>query len=90
MKSITPRHGSSPAPDTPTSFVKRYLEAVGNGATGPKLAAFFDPEAMQEEFSNRLAPAGAKHDLAAVLAIAERDKKLMKSQTFEVKTLMAG
>lgn len=90
MKSITPRHGASPAPDTPASFVKRYLEAIGNGATGPKLAAFFDPEAVQEEFPSRIAPAGASRDLKAILDVAERDKKLMKTQTFEVKTLMAG
>jgi ketosteroid isomerase-like protein len=90
MKSITPRHGTAPVPDTPATFVKRYLEAIGNGATGPKLAAFFDPEVVQEEFPNRLAPTGATRDLKAVLEVADRDKKLMKTQTFEVKTLMAG
>lgn len=90
MKSITPRHGTAPVPDTPATFVKRYLEAIGNGATGPKLAAFFDPEVVQEEFPNRLAPTGATRDLEAVLEVADRDKKLMKTQTFEVKTLMAG
>lgn len=90
MKSITPRHGAAPAPETPATFVKRYLEAVGNGATGPKLAAFFDPEVVQEEFPNRLTPAGATRDLEAILEAAERGKALMKSQTYEVKTLMAG
>jgi ketosteroid isomerase-like protein len=90
MKSITPRHGAAPTPDTPASFVKRYLEAVGNAATGPKLAVFFDPELVQEEFPSRIAPAGSTRDLKTVLEVAERDKKLMKSQTFEVKTLMAG
>lgn len=75
--------------DTST-FVRLYLTAISNGATGPKLAAFFDPEIVQEEFPNRLAPEGATRTLPEILEAAERGKKLMKSQVYDVKTFMAG
>lgn len=74
----------------PAAFVRSYLTAISTGATGPRLAAFFDPEVVQEEFPNRLTPAGATRDLAAILDAAERGKKVMKNQVYDVRSLMAG
>lgn len=86
---VTPDRERNRLADTAT-FVRTYLAAISNGATGPRLAAFFDPEIVQEEFPNRLAPAGATRNLADILEAAERGKKVMKSQVYDVKTFMAG
>lgn len=71
-------------------FVRRYLTAVSDGATGPRLAAFFDPEVVQEKLPNRLNPAGVSRDLAGILDAAEAGKKAMRKQRFDVTALMAG
>jgi len=61
-----------------------YLKALEDGATGDDLAAFFDKDAVQEEFPNRLNPNGAKRDLAALLDGAERGKHVIRQQRFEL------
>ena len=38
------------------AIARRYLEALENGAEGDELAEFFDKDAVQEEFPNRLSP----------------------------------
>jgi ketosteroid isomerase-like protein len=71
--------------------VRRYLAALEAGATGDALAAFFTPDVVQEEFPNRLVPAGALRDLAALLEGAERGQLVMRSQRYEVlNTIAAG
>ena len=65
-------------------FVRRYLAALASGVTGEALAAFYDPEVIQEELPNRLNPAGVKRDLAAILAGAESGARLLGAQTFDV------
>ena len=62
----------------------RYLAALESGATGDALAAFFAPDAVQEEFPNRLTPHGARRSVADLLAGAERGKQLMSRQTYTV------
>ena len=73
-----------------TAFIRRYLGAIGAGATGPTLAAFYDPEVVQDEFPNRLTPNGATRDLAAILEGATRGKQVLAGQRFEVKGIVAG
>ena len=68
-----------------SAFVRRYLGAISAGATGPALAAYYDPEAIQEEFPNRLTPNGASRNLAALLEGAERGKKVLSGQTFDIR-----
>lgn len=67
-----------------TAFIESYLEAVAEGATGAKLAAFFDPEVIQEEFPNRLVAGGARRDIAAILDSAAKSRALMRNQHFAV------
>jgi ketosteroid isomerase-like protein len=52
---------------------RHYLAAIERGAVGDRLAEFFAPEVVQEEFPNRLMPAGARRDLAAILEAAQRN-----------------
>jgi ketosteroid isomerase-like protein len=65
-------------------LTRQYFAALQGGATGQALAAFYAPEVVQEEFPNRLAPHGARRDLAAILDAAERGQRVMASQRYEV------
>lgn len=65
-------------------LAKKYLKALEDGAVGDELAAFFDPEVIQEEFPNRLVPNGARQDLAGLLEGAERGQGLLLAQRFDL------
>jgi ketosteroid isomerase-like protein len=67
-----------------TELARRYFAALEDGATGEALAAFYAPEAVQEEFPNRFTPQGTRRDLAAILDAAERGQKVMASQRYEI------
>ena len=69
-----------------TDIAKTYLAALEAGATGDALVAFFTDDVVQEEFPNRLVPAGARRDLAALLDGAVRGQKVMRAQRFELLT----
>jgi len=69
---------------------RRYLEAIGAGAVGDDLAAFFDPEIVQEEFPNRLVPEGATRTLDEILQSAERGTEVLSGQTYEVTNVVAA
>jgi ketosteroid isomerase-like protein len=69
---------------------RRYFAAIEAGATGDALAAFFTEDVVQEEFPNRLVPAGARRDLRALLDGAERGQKVMRSQRLEIQSEMAN
>jgi ketosteroid isomerase-like protein len=73
----------APEPDT-LAIARSYLEAIERGAVGDELAAFFTADVVQEEFPNRLVPAGARRGLAEILEGAERGRKVMCSQRFEL------
>jgi ketosteroid isomerase-like protein len=63
---------------------QRYLAAIEAGATGAELAAFFAPDVVQQEFPNRLTPAGATRGLGDILEGAERGQKVLRSQRYEI------
>jgi ketosteroid isomerase-like protein len=63
---------------------QRYLAAIEAGATGVELAAFFAPDVVQQEFPNRLTPAGATRGLGDILEGAERGQKILRSQRYEI------
>lgn len=73
------------APDSDNLAIARsYLEAIGRGATGDELAAFFTEDVVQEELPNRLVPGGARRGLAEILEGAERGQHVMRRQRFEL------
>ena len=45
---------------------RRYLEALNSGAEPEAIAAFYDAQAVQDEFPNRLLPGGTSRDLEAM------------------------
>ena len=65
-------------------LTRRYFSALEKGVTGDALAAFYQPDVVQEEFPNRLAPRGGRHNLADILAAAERGQRVMASQRYEI------
>jgi ketosteroid isomerase-like protein len=70
------------------ALVRAYLDAIGAGAIGDTLAAYFHPYVEQVEFPNRLASQGASRDLAAILAAAERGQAVVRRQSFDVTSIL--
>jgi ketosteroid isomerase-like protein len=53
-------------------------------AGGSELASFYTPDAVQYEFPNKLTPTTATRTLADILAAAERGRKVLTGQTFDI------
>jgi ketosteroid isomerase-like protein len=70
-------------------LVHRYLRALEGGAIGDALAAFMHQDVVQHEQPNRIVPRGARHNLAEMLAGAERGKKNVASQRYDVRSAIA-
>ncbi len=68
---------------------RRYIEAVERGVYGDELAAFFTPDVIQEELPNAMTPKGARRGLEQILESAERGKKLMVSQRYAIRSMIA-
>ena len=64
-------------------LAREYLECVGREDALGGLR-FFADDVVQVEFPNRLLPNGATRDLAALRDAAERGRKVMTAQRFEV------
>ena len=86
---MTMRQRTDSTPETNLETARRYVAAIAAGATGEKLAAFYTPDVVQEEFPNRLVPNGASRGLAGLLEGAARGKELMSAQTYEVHSALA-
>ena len=78
------------ATEDPRTFVKEYIGAIEAGATGDALARFFTADVEQEEFPNRLMPAGATRNLAAILEGAERGQVVMRKQEFQIHNVVSS
>ena len=70
-------------------IVRKYFDAIENGAQGESLQ-FFAEDVIQEEFPNRLVPNGATRDLAALKEAAERGRKVMAGQRYEIVNAFAS
>lgn len=69
--------------------VRAYLEALEAGAAGEALARFFAPDARQVELPNRLNPNGGDSDLPTLLRRAEQGRKLLRSQSYQIRSEVA-
>jgi ketosteroid isomerase-like protein len=70
-------------------LAKRYVRAIEAGAIGEEIAQFFDPEVIVEIFPSRFFPKGSRDNLAGIRAAAERGKKAMLRQKYEVRNELA-
>ena len=70
-------------------LAREYLQSLG---TTDELGGlrFFADDVIQVEFPNRLMPNGATRDLAALREGAERGRKVMTAQRFEVLNAIAS
>jgi ketosteroid isomerase-like protein len=66
---------------------RAYIAAVEGGATGEELAAFYHPDVVQDEYPNRLVPAGMRRNLDDILAGADAGQKLMARQIYDIHTV---
>ena len=64
---------------------RRYLQALERSVDAAALAEFFAPDVVQEEFPNRLVPAGARRNLGDLIEAARRGKQVLSAQRFEVR-----
>jgi ketosteroid isomerase-like protein len=66
-------------------IVRAYLKAIEQRRD---VAGFYAADVVQEEFPNLLSPAGARRELAELKAAGQRGQNVLKSETYEVITLL--
>jgi ketosteroid isomerase-like protein len=67
-------------------IARRYLAAIEAGSGAEQ---FFATDVVQEEFPNRFVPTGARRDLTALREAAERGRKVLRGQRYEVRAAYA-
>jgi ketosteroid isomerase-like protein len=68
---------------------RHYLKSLESGATGDSLAQFFHPDVIVEIFPSKFFPNGSRHNLSDLRDAAERGKKAMSAQTYEIRNALA-
>jgi ketosteroid isomerase-like protein len=69
---------------------RRYLAAI-EGSTGHgRPGTFLARDICQIEYPNQFVPKGATRDLAAMAEAAERGRRVLQSQRYEVRTAVAN
>jgi ketosteroid isomerase-like protein len=71
-------------------LVRQFLQAIESGAGPEEMASFLHPEVHQTEFPNRLFAQGADRDLATLQAAGESGKKVVSSQRYEIRNILAS
>lgn len=69
--------------------VRAYLHALESGAVGEALARYFTSDALQIELPNQLNPKGGRSDLPALLKRAEQGQKILRHQSYDVRSEIA-
>ena len=68
---------------------RQYLAAIESGFADAGLSDFLAPDIRHIEYPNQLVPKGAERDLAAMTAAAERGRRVVRSQRYEVRNAVA-
>jgi ketosteroid isomerase-like protein len=74
---------------------RQYLAAIEAEQSGGTSAAtspftFLAPDVRQIEYPNQFVPKGAERDLGAIMEAAERGRRVLRSQRYEVRTALAN
>ena len=69
----------------PPEILADYLKTIEAFPPPDVLAGFFAPDAVHEEFPNRLFPEGRRNDLAAMLAASQRGPEVLSSQRYRLR-----
>ncbi len=80
---------SRSAGSTSVRAARRYHDAVSRGVTGDALAEFFTPDLVHHELPNALIPGGLVRDLEGILKAADRGRRVIERQSFEVLRVVA-
>jgi ketosteroid isomerase-like protein len=65
-----------------------YLRAVSPMGAFETVADFFSPDAVLQEFPNRIAPQGRVRRAADLRAAYEQGRKILRSQTYKVQRIL--
>jgi len=65
--------------------VRAYLKAIEQRKD---VTAFYTRDIVQEEFPNLISPKGARREFADLKAAAKRGQNVMKSETYEIVSLV--
>lgn len=80
------RSGDAPIDPGDTNFeiARRYIAALEARADAEMIARFYAPDAVHDEFPNRLAPGGAHRDLQAIKLARSSGLALLASEAYEM------
>ncbi|MGH9774569.1 MAG: nuclear transport factor 2 family protein [Candidatus Acidiferrales bacterium] len=78
-----------PNPQDHEETARKYIKAVEECATGEALAQFLSPDVSFVLFPNRLATQGNRCGLAGMLESAEKGRKLLANQRYEITKVVA-
>ena len=70
-------------------IVRRYLASLERDAPDADPGEFFAPDVVQIEWPNRLAPDGARRDLAGLREGRVRGRSVIRNQRFEIENVVA-
>ena len=76
-------------PSQNLSLARQYLKSIESGASGDELAQFFAADVIVEIFPSSFFPKGSRSNLEGLRAAADRGKKVMSAQTYEVTNALA-
>lgn len=68
--------------------VRQYLQAVASMASFEKVAEFYAPDVVVQEFPNRIAPQGGFRRAGDLREAYERGRKIMRSQRYDVRRIV--
>lgn len=69
-------------------IARAYLRSIETGENEEFLALYFSPDIRHQEFPNRLNSRGAVSDLSAMKAAAQRGRKVISRQMYEVRNIV--
>ena len=75
---------TAPTTNDLITIATHYLNALERGASFDEMSHYYAEDCVQEEFPNRLIPAGAKRSLADLKAASERGVKAVENQRYEI------
>src|SRR5579871_2834039 len=68
--------------------VARYLRSIESGDFA-YIAELFSPDAVMEQFPNRIYPKGIKSGVREMAEAFEKGRKLLSNQSYEIKSWVA-
>jgi predicted ester cyclase len=69
--------------------LRRYLSALEGFAPRAELESFFTPDAVQQEYPNRLFAEGRKNDLSTMMSAYDKGAELLSSQKYVLRNTVA-